>query len=94
MMNYFKVFKFLISNNTLDLPKQKCNVAGNGYSGREIQGLLCLPGLQFRIPPVSRCLSLFNVVFIQIQLSVKGRSLVQRSPTDSMFVMECDQLQQ
>jgi hypothetical protein len=32
-MIYLKVLKFLISNNTSDLPERKCNVARNvGYS--------------------------------------------------------------
>ena len=37
---------------------------------------------------------LLVLCFVQVQLSGTGRSLVQRSPTDSMFVMECDQVKQ
>ena len=43
-----------------------------------------LLGLWVRIPPGDGCLSLMSVVCWQIEVSVSGQSLVQRSPT------ECD----
>ena len=40
-------------------------------------------------------MSLVNVVWCQVEVSVTGRSLVQRNPTDcdvSECVLECDQI--
>ena len=45
--------------------------------------------LRVRIPPVHVCLSVLSVVCCQVQVSVTGRSLVQRIPT-KCGVSECD----
>ena len=42
----------------------------------------------------NRCLLLVSVVCCQVEVSAKGRSLVQRSPTECMFVSECGPVQQ
>ena len=38
-------------------------------------------------------MSVVNVVFCHVQGSASGRSLVQRSPTECVCVIECDQVQ-
>jgi hypothetical protein len=38
--------------------------------------------------------SLVSVVCYQVEVSATGRPLVQRSPTECVCVIECDQLQQ
>jgi len=40
-----------------------------------------LLGLRVRIQPWA-CLSIVSVVYIQVEVSATGRSLVQRSPTE------------
>jgi len=42
----------------------------------------------------NRCLSLVSVVCCQVEVSAKGRSLVQWNPTECVFVSECHQVQQ
>ena len=53
-------------------------------------------GLRVRIPPsayiVHICLSLVSVFGCQVEASAMGRSLVQRSPTDCVFVNKCNQV--
>jgi hypothetical protein len=49
----------------------------------------CLLELRVRIPLDHGCLYLVNVVRCQVQVSAKGRSLVQRSPTER-DVSVCD----
>jgi hypothetical protein len=40
------------------------------------------------------CLSLVSVTCCQVEVSATGRSLVQRSPTESLCVFDCNQVQQ
>jgi hypothetical protein len=40
------------------------------------------------------CLSVVSVVCCQVEVSATGRSLVQRSPTECVWVIECDEVQQ
>ena len=50
-------------------------------------------GSRIRIPPGHGCLSLKRVVCCQVEVSARGRSLVQRSPTDcgvSLCVIQYD----
>ena len=51
-----------------------------------------LLGLRLRIP--SGCLSVVTVVCCKVEVSETGRSLVQRSPIERVFVIECHQIQQ
>ena len=53
-----------------------------------------LLGLRVRIPRGHGCLPLVSVVCCQVEVYAKGLSLVQRSPTECVCVIECDQLQQ
>jgi len=46
-----------------------------------------------RFPPGHGCLSLMNVVRCQVEVSATGRSLVQRSPTECVFVCVIDYYQ-
>jgi hypothetical protein len=39
-------------------------------------------------------MSLVNVVGCQVEVSAKGRSLVERRPTECVRVIDCDQVQQ
>jgi hypothetical protein len=48
-----------------------------------------LLGFWFRIPPVHIYPSFENIISCQVELSVMGRSLVQRNPTEC-GVSECD----
>ena len=48
-------------------------------------------GLWVRNPPAARTsLSLVSVVCYEVEVSATGRSLVQRSLTESVSVSECD----
>jgi len=49
-------------------------------------------GFEFRRE--NRCLCVVSVVCCQVEVTAEGRSLVQRSPTECVFVFECDQVQQ
>ena len=48
-----------------------------------------LAGIKGTIPPGHVRLSLANVVCCEVQVSVTGRSRVQRSPTDCVCVCVC-----
>ena len=51
-------------------------------------------GCDFEFCRENRCLTLVSVVCCQVEVSAKGRSPVQRSPTECVFVSECDKVQQ
>ena len=61
----------------------------SGREGRRESAAAHLLGLRVRNRPEHRCLSLVTVVYCQMEVSVSGRSLVQRSPT-VCGVSECD----
>ena len=58
---------------------------------RRCSAVARLLGLRVRIPPGSEIS--VSVVFCHGEVSTMSRSLVQRSPTDCLIVVECNQVQ-
>jgi len=68
------------------------------FGGHAVYGLGLLPlscwDCKFKSRWGHGCMSVVSVVCCQVEVSAMGRSLVQRSSTECVCVIECDQVVQ